>query len=87
MFSEVLGGTFPKFLTKKREDGNLVNALWVQCGVLLVLIIVPLSGITSIYNFFNLLTTFSALSLAIPYIVLAAAYKKCFLRVILKIIN
>lgn len=74
MFSEVPSGTFPKFLTKKREDGTLVNALWVQCGVLLVLIIVPLAGLNSIDDFFNLLTTLSALSLAIPYIVLAAAY-------------
>jgi len=74
MFSEVPNGTFPKFLTKKRQDGTLVNALWVQCGVLLVLIIVPLIGLNGIDNFFNLLTTLSALSLAIPYIILAAAY-------------
>ncbi|MCJ7691100.1 MAG: amino acid permease, partial [Clostridiaceae bacterium] len=67
-------GTFPKFLTKKRKDGTLVNALWFQCGVLLVLIIVPLAGLDSIDEFFNLLTTLSALSLAIPYIVLAGAY-------------
>jgi amino acid transporter len=74
MFSEVPSGTFPKFLTKKRKDGTLVNALWFQCGVLLVLIIVPLAGLNSIDEFFNLLTTLSALSLAIPYIVLAGAY-------------
>ncbi|MBU3181058.1 amino acid permease [Clostridium psychrophilum] len=74
MFSEVPIGTFPKFLTKKRKDGTLVNALWVQCIILLVLIIVPLAGLNNIDNFFNLLTTLSALSLAIPYIVLAAAY-------------
>ena len=74
MFSEVPKGTFPKFLTKKREDGTLVNALWVQCVVLLVLIIVPLAGLKSIDKFFNLLTTLSALSLAIPYIVLSYAY-------------
>ena len=74
MFSEVPNGTFPKFLTKKRTDGTMVNALWVQCGVLLVLIIVPLVGLNSIDNFFNLLTTLSALSLAIPYIILAVAY-------------
>ena len=74
MFSEVPEGTFPKFLTKKREDGTMVNALWVQCGILLVLIIVPLAGLNSIDEFFNLLITLSSLSLAIPYIVLAAAY-------------
>ncbi|MBU3170568.1 amino acid permease [Clostridium estertheticum] len=74
MFSEVPSGTFPNFLTKKREDGTLVNALWVQCVILLVLIIVPLAGLNNIDKFFNLLTTLSALSLAIPYIVLAAAY-------------
>ena len=74
MFSEVPDGTFPRLLTKKREDGTLVNALSVQCGVLLVLIIVPLAGLNSIDEFFNLLISLSALSLAIPYIVLAAAY-------------
>ncbi len=74
MFSEVPSGTFPKFLTKKREDGTLVNALWVQCGILSVLIVVPLIGLNSIDAFFNMLTTLSGLCLAIPYIVLAAAY-------------
>lgn len=74
MFSEVPSGTFPGFLTEKREDGTLVNALWIQCGILLVLIVVPLVGLHSIDKFFNLLTTLSSLSLAIPYIVLAAAY-------------
>ena len=74
MFSEVPDGTFPRLLTKKREDGTLVNALWVQCGVLLVLIVVPLAGLNSIDEFFNLLISLSALSLAVPYIVLAAAY-------------
>ncbi|MBU3160015.1 amino acid permease [Clostridium frigoris] len=74
MFSEVPIGTFPEFLTKKREDGTLVNALWIQCIILCVLIIVPLIGLNSIDTLFNTLTTLSGLCLAIPYIVLAAAY-------------
>lgn len=74
MFSEVPIGTFPNFLTKKRKDGTLVNALWVQCIILCVLIIVPLIGLNSIDTLFNTLTTLSGLCLAIPYIVLAAAY-------------
>lgn len=74
MFSEVPEGTFPKFITKKREDGTMVNALWVQCGILLVLVAVPLIGLKGIDNFFTLLTNLSSLSLVIPYIVLAAAY-------------
>ena len=74
MFSEVPEGTFPKFLTKKAEDGTLKNALWTQCGIVLVLIIVPLVGIGSIDSFFKLLTDLSALSLIIPYIILAASY-------------
>lgn len=74
MFSEVPEGTFPKFLTTKREDGTMVNALWVQCGVLLVLVAVPLIGIKGIDSFFTLLTNLSSLSLVIPYIVLAGAY-------------
>lgn len=74
MFSEIPEETFPKFITKKNEDGTLKNALWVQCAVLLVLIIVPLLGLSSIDAFFKLLTNLSALSLIIPYIILGAAY-------------
>lgn len=74
MFSEVPRGTFPKFLTKKREDGTMFNALWVQCGVLLILIVVPLAGLNNINDFFVLLTNLSSLSLVIPYVVLAVAY-------------
>lgn len=66
MFSEVPEGTFPKFLIKKEEDGTLKNALWTQCGVVLVLIIVPLVGLNSIDSFFTLLTNLSSLSLIIP---------------------
>lgn len=74
MFSEVPKGTFPKFITKQREDGTMVNALWIQCGILLVLIIVPLLGLNSIDSFFKLLQNLSSLSLVIPYVVLAGAY-------------
>jgi amino acid transporter len=74
MFSEVPEGTFPKFLTRQREDGTMVNALWTQCAVLIVLIVIPLVGLNSIDSFFTLLQNLSSLSLAIPYIVLAAAY-------------
>ena len=74
MFSEVPEGTFPKFLTKKREDGTLVNALWTQCAILVVLIAIPIFGLDSIDNFFKLLTDLSALTVVIPYIVLIIAY-------------
>lgn len=74
MFSEVPEGTFPKFLTVKREDGTLVNALWTQCLILVVLIAIPLFGLNSIDNFFKLLTDLSALTVVIPYIVLSVAY-------------
>lgn len=74
MFSEVPEGTFPRFLTKKEEDGTLKNALWTQCGVVLVLITVPLVGLNSIDAFFKLLTNLSSLSLIIPYIILAGSY-------------
>lgn len=76
MFSEVPEGTFPKFLTKKQEDGTLKNALWIQCIIVLILIVVPLVGLNSIDSFFQLLTNLSALSLIIPYIILAIAYLK-----------
>ena len=74
MFSEVPEGTFPKFLTKKREDGTMINALWVQCVILVILVAVPLIGLGGMDNFFELLTNLSALSLVIPYVVLVAAY-------------
>jgi amino acid transporter len=74
MFSEVPEGTFPKFLTKKEEDGTLKNALWIQCIVVVILILVPVLGLNSIESFFRLLTDLSSLSLVVPYIILAAAY-------------
>lgn len=74
MFSEVPKGTFPKYLTKKEEDGTLKNALWTQCAIVIVLIVVPLVGLNSIDSFFKLLTDLSALSLILPYIILAVAY-------------
>ena len=42
LFSEVPEGAFPKVLTKQEEDGTLKNALWIQCAVVIVLIVVPL---------------------------------------------
>lgn len=74
MFSEVPEGTFPEFLTKKEEDGTLKNALWTQCAIVIVLIVVPLVGLNSIDSFFKLLTDLSSLSLILPYIILAIAY-------------
>lgn len=74
MFSEVPQGTFPKFLTEKRKDGTLVNALWTQCVILVVLIAIPLLGLNSIDAFFKLLTDLSSLTVVIPYIVLITAY-------------
>ncbi|WP_434799170.1 amino acid permease [Terrisporobacter vanillatitrophus] len=74
MFGEVPKGTFPEFLVKKREDGTLVNALWTQCAILVVLIAIPLFGLKSIDAFFKLLTDLSALTVVIPYIILMCAY-------------
>lgn len=74
MFSEVPEGTFPKFLTKKRKDGTLVNALWTQCAILVFLMIIPLLGIGSVDDFFKLLTDMSSLAVIIPYAILIYAY-------------
>ena len=74
MFGEVPEGTFPLFLTKKREDGILANALWTQCAVLVVLIAIPLLGLGSIDAFFKMLTDLSSLAVVIPYVVLIYAY-------------
>lgn len=74
MFAEVPEGTFPRFLTAKSEDGTLKNALWVQCAIVIILILVPLLGIESIDAFFKLLYDLSALSLVVPYIILIVAY-------------
>lgn len=74
MFSEVPEGTFPKFITKKREDGRLTNALWIQCAILCVMILIPLFGVNGINNFFILLQNMTALSVVVPYVILIAAY-------------
>jgi len=74
MFSEVPEGTFPEILTRKNADGGLSHALWIQAGVVIVLIAIPLIGLESIDAFFRLVTDLTALSLVIPYMILAAAY-------------
>ena len=74
MFADVPSNTFPSFLTKRDEDGSFTNALWTQAGVVVILIAIPLLGLNSIDAFFRLITDLSALSLVIPYVVLAAAF-------------
>jgi amino acid transporter len=74
MFADVPKGTFPRFLTKKNEAGTLKNALWTQCLVLIVLIAVPLFGLSGVESFFVLVTNMTALSLVIPYFLLVVAY-------------
>ena len=74
MFSEVPAGTFPEILTRKDADGGLSHALWVQAGVVIILIAIPLIGLESIDAFFRLVTDLTALSLVIPYIILTVAY-------------
>lgn len=74
LFSEVPEGTFPKVLTKQEEDGTLKNALWIQCAVVIVLIVVPLFGMSGLDAFFNMLTDLSALSSVPAYAMLAIAF-------------
>ena len=74
MFSEVPEGTFPEILTKKDAEGGMTHALWIQAGVVSILIAIPLIGLESIDSFFRLITDLTALSLVIPYMILAAAY-------------
>jgi len=74
MFSEVPEGTFPEILTQKNAEGGLTHALWIQAGVVIILIAIPLIGLKSIDSFFRLITDLTALSLVIPYMILAGAY-------------
>ena len=74
LFSEVPEGAFPKVLTKQEEDGTLKNALWIQCAVVVVLIVVPLFGMSGLDAFFNMLTDLSALSSVPAYAMLAMAF-------------
>lgn len=74
LFSEVPEGAFPKVLTKQEEDGTLKNALWIQCAVVVVLIVVPLFGMGGLDAFFNTLTDLSALSSVPAYAMLAIAF-------------
>lgn len=74
MFSDVPSGIFPKSITKARSDGTLVNALWMQCAILFVLMITPILGLSSLENFFVLITNLCALSTIVPYAILVIAY-------------
>ncbi len=74
LFSEVPEGTFPKVLTRQEKDGTLKNALWIQCAVVIVLIVVPLFGMSGLDAFFNMLTDLSALSSVPAYAMLAIAF-------------
>ncbi|MEF9942335.1 MAG: amino acid permease [Lachnospiraceae bacterium] len=74
LFSEVPEGTFPKVLTKQAPDGTMKNALWIQCGIVIILITVPLFGLGGIDALFNLLTDLSALSSVPAYAMLAIAF-------------
>lgn len=74
LFSEVPKGTFPLFLTKSDENGTMKNALWVQCIVVIVLIITPLFGIGGLDSLFNMLTDLSALSSVPAYMLLTISY-------------
>lgn len=74
MFSEIPKGTFPELLTRRDARGGFTQGLWVQAAVVIVLIAIPLIGLESIDAFFRLITDLTALSLVIPYLILAAAY-------------
>ncbi|WP_320047676.1 amino acid permease [uncultured Ilyobacter sp.] len=74
MFSEVPENIFPKLLTKTDEKGSLINALWIQALVVIILIAIPLLGLESIDGFFKLITDLSALSLVLPYLIIGFAY-------------
>ena len=74
MFAEVPENTFPKLLTAQDKTGSFSNALWIQAGIVVFLNLVPLIGLSSIDVLFRLLTDLSALSLVIPYIILAVAF-------------
>lgn len=74
MFSEVPQGTFPEILTRRDSQDRFTHALWIQAAVVIVLIAIPLIGLESIDAFFRLVTDLTALSLVIPYLILAAAY-------------
>ncbi len=75
MFSAAPQGIFPKAITNPRADGTLVNALWMQCGILFVLMVVPLIGaMNKLEHFFVLITNLCSLSTIVPYAILAGAY-------------
>ncbi len=74
MFSEIPSGILPKVLSKSKPDGTLVSALWMQCAVLFVLMIVPAIGLKSLESFFVLITDLCALSTIVPYAIMVFAY-------------
>ena len=74
LFSEVPEGTFPKFLTKQEKDGTLKNALWVQCAVVVFLIVIPLFGMQGLDAFFTTVLNLSSLSAIPAYAILVISY-------------
>lgn len=74
IFSEVPEGTFPAALTKQEPDGTLKNALWLQCAVVIFLIVIPLFGMKGLDSFFTTVTNLSSLSGIPAYGILAVSY-------------
>ncbi len=78
MFADVPAGTFPSRFLRADDKGTLHFALWVQAGVVVALILVPLlsilAGMAGSEAFISLVNDLSSLSLVVPYVFLAIAY-------------
>lgn len=74
LFSEIPEGIFGKWISKTNEEGNPINALLAQAGIVTVLMIIPALGVGSIDTFLKTLINMTAATSLIPVLFLLWAY-------------
>lgn len=60
----------------RKEDGMPVNAMWIQCAIVCVLVILVSFGGSSMQQFFLILTAMVNVGMTVPYIFISYAFPK-----------
>jgi amino acid transporter len=58
----------------RKEDGMPVNAMWIQCAIVVVMIALVSFGGDSMVKFFEILVSMTNVAMTIPYVFLAIAF-------------
>jgi amino acid transporter len=58
----------------RKEDGMPVNAMWVQCAIVVLMIALVSFGGDSMVKFFEILVSMTNVAMTIPYVFLAIAF-------------